>query len=304
MTNKRFSKEEIEKAGSADLVSLLENKGETLKREGKSYAWSDNGQKVSITGNRWFHQYERVGGNAIDFVKRYFNKSFIEAVDFLLDGRGGELILSQAKPRVKIPFKLPPKDNDNIAMRNYLEAVRGIYPEVIDDFEDVGLIYQSSNKGYKNVVFVGIDENAIPKHACMRGINGNFKGNPSSSDEEYSFHWNGTSDEVYLFEAPIDMLSFICMNDNEWQEHTYIAACCVGDRPLMKCLQNNPNIRKIHLCFDNDEAGQNAVKRILDKFKFNDYYKCDVLIPECKDWNEDLITLEEGEDVEWTSTMQ
>lgn len=62
MINKRFTQEEVEKAGSTDLVSLLESQGETLKREGKSYAWSDNGQKVSITGNRWFHQYERTGG--------------------------------------------------------------------------------------------------------------------------------------------------------------------------------------------------------------------------------------------------
>lgn len=304
MTNKRFTKEEIEKAGSVDLVEFLKSQGEDLKKEGRAYAWSDNGQKVSIWDNRWFHQYERTGGNAIDFVRKYYNKTFIDAVDYLLDGKGGEMVFSQAKPRRSIPFKLPVKDTNNIAMRNYLEGVRGIYPNVIDDFEHVGLIYQSSNKGYENVVFVGLDENDVPKHACMRGINGNFKGNPAGSDENYSFHWNGTSDEVYLFEAPIDMLSFICMNDNEWQEHTYIAACCVGDRPLMKCLQNNPNIRKIHLCFDNDEAGQNAVNRILEKFKLNDYYKCDVLIPECKDWNEDLITLEEGEDVEWISTMQ
>lgn len=305
MPYKNFTKEEIKKAGSVDLVSLLESQGETLKREGKAYAWSDNGQKVSICGNQWFHQYERVGGNAITFVRRYFNKSFVDAVDFLLDGKGGEIFYStnNTKPKEIIPFKMPPKDTYNTAMRNYLEGTRGILEGVVDDFIDAGLIYQSCNKGYQNVVFVGLDENEEPKHACMRGIYGNFKGNPAGSDERYSFHWNGTSNEVYLFEAPIDMLSYICLHDKDWQEHTYIAACCVGDRPLMQCLQNNPEINKIYLCLDNDEAGEKATERILEKFKDNPNYKCEVLVPICKDWNEDLITYEESEAQDWTQTM-
>ncbi|MGN0247419.1 MAG: DUF3991 domain-containing protein, partial [Lachnospiraceae bacterium] len=152
MAYKKFTDEEVERAGSVDLVSFLQGQGESLKREGKSYAWMDNGQKVSIWGNRWFHQYERTGGNAIDFVRRYYNKSFIDAVDYLLDGKGGEIIYSNTKPQVKTPFKLPPKDEDMDSAIKYLTETRGINKSVVKDFADKGLIYQTSNKGYKNVV--------------------------------------------------------------------------------------------------------------------------------------------------------
>lgn len=304
MTNKRFTQEEVEKAGSTDLVSLLESQGETLKREGKSYAWMDNGQKVSVWGNRWFHQYERTGGNAIDFVRRYFNKSFIEAVDYLLDGKDGEIIYSNIKPQVKVPFKMPPRDEDISLAIKYLTETRCINKSIVKDFVDKGLIYQTSNKGYKNVVFVGLDEAGMPKHANMRGINGSFKGNPASSNDRYVFHWNGTSDRVYLFESPIDMLSYISLNEYDWKQHTYISACGVSDMGLMQCLENNPGIDKIYLCLDNDKPGQLATERILSKLIYNPYYTCEVLVPESKDWNEDLISLQEGEDVGWTPTMQ
>lgn len=42
MSYKKFTDEEVERAGSVDLVSFLQNQGESLKREGKSYAWMDN----------------------------------------------------------------------------------------------------------------------------------------------------------------------------------------------------------------------------------------------------------------------
>lgn len=304
MGYKKYSDEEIEKAASVDLVEFLKSQGEELKKEGRAYAWLDKGQKVSVHDNLWYHQYERVGGNAISFVRRYFNKTFSEAVDFLLDGKGGEFIYnSKAEPKPKKPFVMPPKDDNMVEIKNYLTAARGIHPSVLEDFIHAGLIYQTTNKGYKNVVFVGLDENDVPRHVALRGTVGNFKGSPESAIEDYSFHWNGTSDEVFLFEAPIDMLSYICLHDKEWQEHTYIAACCVGDRPLMKALQLNSDLQKIHLCMDNDEAGQNANNRILAKFKNNPYYKCDVLVPECKDWNEDLICFQEEEAQGWNQQM-
>lgn len=38
-----------------------------------------------------------------------------------------------------------------------------------------------------------------------------FKGNVEGCDPRYSFRWIGKSNTVYVFEAPIDMLSFISM---------------------------------------------------------------------------------------------
>ena len=107
-----------------------------------------------------------------------------------------------------------------------------------------------------------------------------------------------TGNSVFLFEAPIDMLSYITMNPNGWQQNTYAASCSVADRVLFQCLKDNPNLTDVYLCFDSDTAGQSAAKRISDKL-FTQGYKSEILVPTKKDWNEDLIMQKEGEQA-WT----
>lgn len=306
MSYKKFTKEDIEKAGSIDLVDLLSSQGETLKREGKSYAWLDNGQKVSIWGNRWYHQYERVGGNTIDFIRRYMNKTFVDAVDYLLDGKGGEIIYSKPKPPTKPKFILPKAEEYTTAIDNYLISSRGIYQEVLKVFKDNGLIYSVKNNKYRNVMFIGKDEQGTPRHAHLRGISGDFKCNIEGSDDRYSFNWNGEGNEIYLFESPIDMLSFICMYGEEWEKNTYVSACGVSDMALFQCLKYNSKLSKVYLCLDNDVRGKEATERIARKLNIQNI-KHEVLTPIYKDWNEDLIVfeneLEKGVDCDWNITM-
>lgn len=76
-----FTDEQKEQARQTDLVSLLRSQGETLKRSGKEYEWRDGSQKVTVRGNLWYHQYEQVGGDAIDFVRRYYNKSYVMSTE-------------------------------------------------------------------------------------------------------------------------------------------------------------------------------------------------------------------------------
>ena len=78
-----FSQEQREQARQTDLAAFLHSQGETLKRSGSEQEWRDGGQKVTIRGNLWFHQYDRVGGDAVDFVRRFYNKTYPEAVAFL-----------------------------------------------------------------------------------------------------------------------------------------------------------------------------------------------------------------------------
>ncbi|MFQ9799938.1 MAG: hypothetical protein ACLR23_14465 [Clostridia bacterium] len=58
---------------------------------GSEYEWLDGGQKVTIRGNLWYHQYDQVGGDAIDFVRRFYNKLYPEAMEYLLGETGGTL---------------------------------------------------------------------------------------------------------------------------------------------------------------------------------------------------------------------
>ncbi len=288
-----FTDEQREQARSIDLVSMLRSQGETLKRSGKEFEWKDGSAKVTIRGNLWFHQYDRPGGDAIAFVRRFMGKSYPEAVEYLLGGSGGTLITSPPIVKEVKPFKLPPKNDTMHRVYAYLVNHRGID----NTFVKAGMIYESAD--YHNAVFVGYDMDGAPRHAHKRGTgqNSTFKGNIDSCIPEYSFHWNGTSDRLYLFEAPIDMLSFISMNKTEWQSHSYAACCGVADRVMWQMLEDHPNIKSVYLCMDNDDAGQKADKRISEKLTQKGI-QSKILVPLKKDWNEDLLYENEEKEVE------
>lgn len=166
------------------------------------------------------------------------------------------------------------------------------------------MIYESAD--YHNVVFVGKDKDGVSVHAHKRGSGSesSYKGNVTGSNPKYSFHWNGGNDQLFVFEAPIDMLSFISMHKEGWQKNNYAACCGVSDQVLWQMMKDNQNIRKVYLCLDNDEAGQSAAKRISDKL-FIKGIKHEILVPIHKDWNEDLLyPVEESEAEEPCQILQ
>ena len=284
-----LSKEEIDRAKRTDLASLLMSMGETVKRSGSEHEWSDNGRKVTIRGCVWFHQYDMTGGDAIDFVQRFFGKTFPEAVVFLNGGSSAQLIHSLPAEKEKKPFALPPKNDTMRRVFGYLCGSRGIDRDVLHTFVSRKMVYESAD--YHNAVFVGYDKDGIARHAHKRGScsQSSFKGNVDSSNPAFSFHWNGTSGKIFLFEAPIDMLSFISMHKDNWQQHSYAAACSVSDTVLFQCMKDIGNIDKVLLCMDNDSAGQEADRRIANKLR-EQGIEYEILVPTMKDWNEDLTS--------------
>lgn len=291
-----FTKEQREQARQTDLANFLISQGEKVKKSGSEYEWLDGSQKVTIRGHLWYHQYEQKGGDAIDFIRKFYNKEYAEAVEMLLNGGGGQIITLPPIEKEHKPFELPPRNDRMSRVFSYLLLTRGVDKEILYEFVRRKMIYESAK--YHNAVFVGYDLDGNPCHAHLRGTvsNNAFKGNVSGSKPEYSFHWNGISDCIYLFEAPIDMLSFISMHKDNWQSHTYVASCSVSDRALFQCLKDNPNIKKVYLCFDNDEAGQIANKRIADKLNSMNI-KSEILIPIHKDWNEDILNGERTDEI-------
>lgn len=283
-----FTEEQKAQAWLTDIVSLLKSQGETVHRSGSEYAWKDGSQKVTIRDNLWFHQYERVGGDAIDFVRRFYNKSYPEAVEYLLDNSSGGLITAPPIVKEKKPFELPKPYHNMERVKNYLHYVRGIDEDIIKTFAYENMIYESAD--YHNTVFVGFDKNGVSRHAHKRGIGrgSTFKGNAESSMDEFAFHRIGKGKSLYLFEAPIDMLSFISMHKENWKTHSYVASCSVSDRALFQCLNDYSHIEKVYLCLDSDEPGQTAANRISAKL-FALGIKSEILVPIHKDWNEDLL---------------
>lgn len=291
-----FTKEQREQARRTDLANFLISQGEKVRKSGSEYEWLDGSQKVTIRGHLWYHQYEQKGGDAIDFVRRFYNKDYVEAVEMLLNNCGGQIITSPPIEKERKPFELPPRNDRMSRVFSYLLLTRGIDKDVLFEFVKNKMIYESAD--YHNAVFVGYDLNGIPRHAHKRGTvtSNSYKGNFAGSQPEFSFHWHGTSDKIFLFEAPIDMLSFISMHKENWKNHSYAASCSVSDRVLFQCLKDNPNIKNVFLCFDNDEAGQTANKRIADKLNSMNI-KSEILIPIHKDWNEDILNGERTDEI-------
>ncbi len=284
-----FTEQEKEQARKTDLVDLLRRQGETLKKSGKEFQWKDGYEKVTVRGNVWYNQYEEVGGDAVDFVRRYFNMDFPQAMQYLLGKQNiGELQTSEPVKRDENKVFELPKKNDNMRrIFAYLTQTRGLDRDVVTEFVKNDMIYESAV--YHNVVFVGYDMDGKPRHAHKRASHSNsdYKGNVEACSPEYSFHWHGNSRCLFLFEAPIDMLSFITMNKNDWQKHSYAACCGVSDQVMFQMIKDNPNINFVYLCLDNDEAGVKATKRMSEALNQKGI-ECKALIPTLKDWNQDL----------------
>ena len=248
---------------------------------------------MTIRGNLWYHQYDQEGGDAISFVRRFYDKDYPQALEFLLGGKVGMLVTSPPieKKKETEKFELPKRNDTLNRVYAYLLIRRGINKSVLNAFVGEKMIYESAE--YHNAVFVGYDQAGTPKHAHVRGTGekSTFKGNAPGSSPEYSFHWQGKSESLYLFEAPIDLLSFISMHKYNWREHSYAACCGVGERVMFQMLKDNPNLKKVYLCLDNDKPGQTANRRIQAKLQAQGI-PTEILIPHHKDWNEDLLSPE------------
>lgn len=243
-----------------DIADLLRRQGETLKRSGKEYEWRNGSEKVTIRGNLFYHQYEGEGGDAVDFVRRFYNLDYPEALEYLLGGTNGTLKTAQpVLQKPPEPFVLP-KRNDNMRrVFAYLLSKRGIDKDVQYTFVRENMIYESAE--YHNAVFVGYDKDGKAVHANMRGTGGEstFKGNAPNGIPEYSFHRTGTDDTLYLFEAPIDMLSYISLHKDGWKKHSY---CVILEKPwtdskIMQSAGYNPK-RQIRRYLDERDSTSEA----------------------------------------------
>ncbi len=300
-----YSKEQIQRANDTSIVDFLRDRGQQIRRVGSEYEWMDGNETVSIKDNMWFHQYDRVGGTTISFVQKFFGLSFPDAVKLILNEEGTEEISAKPKPRhsennpkpiTRNAFFLPERNDNMHRVFGYLIKNRRIDGAVLRVFAHNGLLYES--KSHHNAVFIGKDKFGENKHAHMRSTSSRHKwrGNQMGSDARFSFNWRGNGYKVYVFEAPIDMLSYISMHPNNWSNENYIASCSLSSQPLMQMLADNPYIKQVNICYDNDKPGQKAA-HILRAQLIDSGYDAEILVPTLKDWNEDLLNSmqEEGE---------
>ncbi|MFR7637689.1 MAG: toprim domain-containing protein [Lachnospiraceae bacterium] len=69
-------------------------------------------------------------------------------------------------------------------------------------------------------------------------------GNIEGSDPKHSFHYLGGDNTLYVFEAPIDLLSYISLHPENWQEHNYVACCGTSSIPVLEMVRQLPSSGK------------------------------------------------------------
>ena len=292
-----YTEEEKQLANSVDLERFLQMRGEKLEKAGREYKliyYDGSGKHDSITinGSTWFDHKNQVGGGAIKFMRHFYDMDFQTAVQELL----GQTVtpLSHSPPKAiakeeKKEFKLPEANPNMHRVYAYLIKQRFIAPEIITHFAKQHTLYE--DKEHHNAVFVGVDENGVPRQAHKRSTNsfGNtFRITCEGSDTRYSFAHFGESEKLFVFEAPIDLLSYLTLHPENRQQHSYIAMNGVYENAVLTALKNHSNLEEIVLCTDNDEGGIDAAQRLTDILKEHGYENISRIIPENKDFNEDL----------------
>lgn len=292
-----FTDEQKILANSVDLEEFLRMRGEKLERVGREhkliyYDGSGRHDSITLRGSTWFDHKNQIGGGAIKFMQEFYGMDFQTAVQELL----GQTVtpLSHSPPKVsakeeKKEFRLPEANTNMHRVYAYLIKQRFISPDIISHFAKQHTLYE--DKEHHNAVFVGVDENGVPRQASKRSTNsyGNsFRITCQGSDTRYSFAHFGESKRLYVFEAPIDMMSFLTLYQKDWQKHSYIAMNGVYENAVLSALKNHTNLSKVILCVDNDEGGIEAVDRLRDILHKKGYPDVKRLAPKFKDWNEAL----------------
>ena len=278
-----YTQEQIDRANQANLVSFLQSQGEQLTRAGNEYRWKRH-DSLTVRGNKWYRHSQSKGGAPIDFVMEFYGKSFTEAVEMLTGEKGAAQPPDRPSPAPLSDFRLPPRSTDNRIARNYLTAARRIDEDVSGFFFSTGDIYEEA--AHHNAVFVGRDESGIPRYAHQRGTAWSFRLDVKGSDKAFNFCYRGEGERLFVFEAPIDLLSFLCLFKKEWQKQSYLALGGVGEKALLRFLSDRPNIKTVYLCLDNDNAGNDACSRLAELVP--EGLTVHRLVPLYKDWNEVL----------------
>lgn len=298
--NYPFTQEEVNTAYHTSIIDLAGQYGYELKDERKVYRVCKNaGLFIWKDGLGWYHGSTYEKGNNVDFLMKYCGiESKTDAIKLLLDYAHitpSSTIHHEVKAPEDRRLQLPPKAKTYSNMYAYLISTRKIDKKIVYLMEKLKKIYQDS---HRNCVFVGYDEKGNAAYGSVRGTGyTQYRGDCLGSDKSVGFTYEGTSNRVYAFEAPIDLMSHMTLMKQEgldWQKDSRVSLGGLAESALERFLKNHPNIKEVILCMDNDykeevNNGQKALIRMGQKFKGQGFV-VKRLVPQMpyKDLNEQL----------------
>lgn len=309
-----YNKTQIQKAKEIDIINFLSSEyGLSFKREGTYFRCTDEGYSslvIKPDRKEWYwNSHNRLHGKGVlDWLEYVEGLSFVDSMKKVIgnpDSYTTENIIEENTKHKKtennteyfdenkIPKKADGKYRNVFA---YLTKTRHISVSVVTELMKSHRIYQDTRK---NAVFTNLDDNGEVGFWCLRGTNTEkkFTRNMSGSNNPYyGFAVDAITecDTLYVFEAPIDLLSHCTISDlkygkGSWQNQSRIALCGVNDKALECYLPHHKNVRTIKFCLDNDETGRTATQKLMAKY-YELGYKTQSITYKCpgKDINEIL----------------
>ena len=297
----------VKKAKSIDLLTFMQTYyPQEVVRETHNQWCTKTHDSLKMSNGFWHWCSRGIGGkNAVDYFEKAQHIKFPLSVKIVLDKMQirTPIFVEQQEKRTK-NLILPEKNSSSDRVISYLKS-RGIDEEIIKYAIEKHLIYEE--KHYHNVVFVGYDEMGNARYAGCRATNeSNIKNDATGSNKMYSFKLesNQKTDKIFVFEGAIDALSYATLfklYGQNWEDKTLISLAGVYQPAkvlseskvpitIKNYLEKHPEIKKIYLCLDSDEAGRNAAKALKNVLSAS-YEVIDKPPKKGKDYNEYLCDL-------------
>ena len=70
-------------------------------------------------------------------------------------------------------------------------------------------------------------------HICRGTGEIKYRGDVAGSDKSFGFCYRGTDNQLFVFEAAIDLLSFIQLFPKDWKKRSYLSLSGVSSMALM-----------------------------------------------------------------------
>lgn len=296
MAFRRFTDEEINKANNVSIVDYINGLSLDTERAGKTIKVQGyGGLYIDQMKNRWNCFSQGKGGGTIQLVMFLENKTWVEAVKTLLGNSYESNIVKtnhkDVQSESKKEFLLPKKNSTFNHVIAYLIKTRFIDKDIVYNCIQNKTLYEDEKR---NCVFVGYDEEGIPRYAGLRGTNTSrvFKGEVENSNKAFSFNIPGKTNKLYIFESPIELISYLTLFQkksmyDEGFNHHMVSLGCLAPVALDRYLEDNPNINEVNICLNNDKYGIKAANNIRQEYQ--DRYRVNIEYPAVKDWNELLV---------------
>lgn len=313
-----LSKQEINDLKNISIVDFCEKNGITLSGNGNWKSLEEHDSCViDVNNNSFIWNSKQKSGDIINFVEEYYNVDFKEATEILGAKKDVPYLIKTYQNEVTIPKEL--KDisllqNDLQEQNNmkhiyaYLNKTRKIDYAIVQEFVDKKLIAEDINR---NLIFKTFDKEDKEKLIALSKKGTSVKPyqfiSPHSENVGFRFATSDTVKTLYVYEAPIDLMSHYEMNKEKLIKDNALLVAMTGlksNAVLNNIKEYDPE--KIIFCVDNDTAGKDFIEKMRSILPENLKDKMEILVPEKKDWNEDIKEkkyIQEKEEIQETLNL-